>query len=220
LPLKVAGLKKFIFSLGMEEAMDLSGIAGAVSSAASVIVAIATLAYWLGRKFAAIDGRFAAMEKGVRSIREEVRREIEGVRGEIGSLRSGIYQFSEALLNTLGSKGYFSQTEVGALRGLAKALFPSTSSKYYTKEVAKKLMELLDKDPKDFTLADVDELNEIADTLYKEYFATNRKDLANYAELLRFYGMAIKVVYIYPKLVEASDTLWRAHKEKLERKEN
>lgn len=207
--------------------MDLSGIAGIISSAVSIIIAIATLAYWLGRKFeaingkfaaiderfAAIDERFAAIEEGIKNLREEMRR-------EIGGLRSGIYQFSEILLNMLGSKGVLSQTEVGVLRGLAKVLFPSSSSKYYTKEVAKKLMELLDKDPREFTLADVDELNEIADILYKEYFATNRKDLANYAEILRLYGMAIKAVYIYPKLVEASDIIWRSHKEKLERKED
>jgi hypothetical protein len=45
-------------------------------------------------KFAAINERFAAVEEGIKNLREEMRR-------EIGGLRSGIYQFSEVLLNTL-----------------------------------------------------------------------------------------------------------------------
>ena len=49
-------------------------------------------------------------------------------------------------------------------------------------------------------MADIDEMNKIADLIEKEGRASNREDLIDYSYKLRFYAMIAKVVYIYPKL--------------------
>jgi hypothetical protein len=62
------------------------------------------------------------------------------------------------------------------------------------------LKQLLDKDPNEYTMADIDEMNKIADLIEKEGRTSNREDLIDYSYKLRFYAMIAKVVYIYPKL--------------------
>ena len=44
-------------------------------------------------------------------------------------------------------------------------MIPTPKSKYYTEEVRKKLLELLDKDPHDYTIGDTEELENIADLI-------------------------------------------------------
>ena len=51
-------------------------------------------------------------------------------------------------------------------------------------------------------MADIKEMNQIADLIEMEGKETNRKDLIDYAWKLRFYAMIAKVVFIYPKLIK------------------
>jgi aspartate/glutamate racemase len=64
-------------------------------------------------------------------------------------------------------------------------LLPSAKSKYYTKEVYERLVKLLDKDVKEYTMEDVEAFNEIADLIEREGIERNDKRLIDYAYKLR-----------------------------------
>jgi hypothetical protein len=68
-----------------------------ISTLVPTLSAIASLAYWLGRKFAGVNGRFAILDE------------------RLGRLESAFVQFSDVLLTILGSKGMLTDTEVMAL---------------------------------------------------------------------------------------------------------
>lgn len=53
---------------------------------------------------------------------------------------------------------------------------PVAKTKYYTEEVRRRLIELLDKDIDAYTWEDVAELEKIANAIYKEYLETKRED--------------------------------------------
>jgi hypothetical protein len=73
------------------------------------------------------------------------------------------------------------------LRGVLRTLTPVARSRYYTEEVRRRLLELLDKDVESYTWDEVAELEKIAEAIYKEYEATGREDLLNYYPKLRMY---------------------------------
>ncbi|MEM1523634.1 MAG: hypothetical protein QXU69_11415, partial [Thermofilaceae archaeon] len=80
------------------------------------------------------------------------------------------------------------------------ASLPKSSSKYYTKEVEESLKALLDKDPKEYTLEDVKELERIANLMFEEYRVTRREDLLEYQARLRGAAQVIKIVFVEPKI--------------------
>lgn len=118
----------------------------------------------------------------------------------IERLENAFKQFSEVLITALESKGIFTSTEALTLRSMVKTLLPVPRTKYYTWEVYERLRQLLDKDPNEYTMADIEQLNDIADLIEKEGFEANRRDLIEYAWKLRYYAMVAKVVFVYPKL--------------------
>jgi hypothetical protein len=158
---------------------------------ASILVSVASLAYWLGRKFTLIDERF-----------EKVNERFEKFEREFSSFRDVFIQYNEILISLLEARGILSKGEVLALRGFLGSLRPQPASKYYTEEVAKRLDELLAKDPEELTLADLRELDRIADLIWNEGYESGRVDLREYAMKLKLYVMMVKVVFIYPKLRE------------------
>jgi hypothetical protein len=76
-------------------------------------------------------------------------------------------------------------------------LLPSAKSKYYTKEVYERLVKLLDKDVKEYTMEDVEAFNEIADLIERKGIERNDKRLIDYA---------YKVVIVYPKLRKLAES--------------
>ena len=158
-------------------------VAAIITVIVSVATSTASLAYWLGRKFAEVEVRFHSIE------------------GRLTRLENVFVQFSEVLITMLEMKNILTQTEAMTLRSLVKTILPIPRTKYYTWEVYERLKQLLDKDPNDYTMADIEEMNQIADLIEKEGTETNRKDLIDYAWKLRFYAMIAKVVFIYPKLI-------------------
>jgi hypothetical protein len=143
------------------------------------------MAYWLGKRLAEMDER-------LRRVDERVSR-----------LEKAFTQFSDLLALLLSGKGLLTQSELLLLRGVTRALLPSPSSKYYTREVYEKLKQLLEKNPEDYTMADVEELFKAAELVEKEGFESGREDLKDYAWRLRFYAMLVRAVYIYPKIARA-----------------
>lgn len=195
--------------------VDVATIIAVVVSIAS---STASLAYWLGGKFTEVESRFSHVDLRLNQIEDRFNRiesrinELEnringGVESRIGSIEARIErlenaftQFSEVLITALETKGIFTSTEALTLRGMVKALLPVPRTKYYTWEVYEKLKQLLDKDPNEYTMADIEQMNEIADLIEKEGFETKRRDLIEYAWKLRYYAMIAKVVFVYPKL--------------------
>ena len=165
-------------------------VAAIITVIVSVATSTASLAYWLGRKFAEIELRFNSIDNRLARLEERV-----------GRLENVFVQFSEVLITMLEMKNILTQTEAMTLRSLVKTILPIPRTKYYTWEVYERLKQLLDKDPNDYTMADIEEMNQIADLIEKEGTETNRKDLIDYAWKLRFYAMIAKVVFIYPKLI-------------------
>jgi hypothetical protein len=167
-----------------------------LSTLIPVLTAIASLAYWLGRKFAEINEEFKLIDRRFAEVDKRFKR-----------LESAFIQFADTLLTVLGSKGILTDTEVFALKSAVRSMIPTPKSKYYTEEVRKKLLELLDKDPHDYTIGDTEELENIADLIEKEGFETERRDLMRYAWMLRYYAMVVRAVYIYPKLSKCAGKL-------------
>jgi hypothetical protein len=58
---------------------------------------------------------------------------------------------------------------------------------------------MLSKDPDSFTMDNVEELIEIARLMEKEYMASGRRELLDYAVKLRIGALVIKVVLVEPK---------------------
>jgi hypothetical protein len=140
-----------------------------------VLINIASLAYWLGAKFVSTKEKFSAIDE-----------RFEGLRGEVAGLRDAFAQYNEVLLSVLETKGMLSRSEVLALKGVLSSLKPSPASKYYTEEVAKRLDELLAKDPKELTSSDLSELKRIADCIWREGYESNRGKLRGTAKSSSF----------------------------------
>ena len=126
------------------------------------------------------------------SARSELSSEIRSVKVEVADLKfrvasveRALQGFGETLVEFLAAKGVVSEPEKVALRGFLAAALPPARSKYYTEEVRRRLLELLEKD--DVTAEDVRELDRISDLIYKEYLETGREDLIKYYYKLRVY---------------------------------
>jgi hypothetical protein len=49
-------------------------------------------------------------------------------------------------------------------------------------------------------MSDIEELEDIAELIEEEGFEARRRDLTRYSWILRYYAMAVRAVYIYPRL--------------------
>jgi len=126
------------------------------------------------------------------SARSELSSEIRSLKVEVADLKfrvasveRALQGFGETLVEFLAAKGVMSEPEKVTLRGFLAAALPPARSKYYTEEVRRRLLELLEKD--DVTAEDVRELDQISDLIYKEYLETGREDLIKYYYKLRAY---------------------------------
>jgi hypothetical protein len=171
-------------------------IVNILATITSMSVAVATLGFWLGKKFTEIDYRFKLIDERFKAIEKEIR-----------TLRDAIIQYNELLLSILESRGAVTKSEVIVLRGYLESLKPSATSKYYTKEVEKKLDELLAKEPEQLTLADIQGLNRIGDLIWLEGYERNDEFLREYGMKLKVYATLVKVLFIYPKIAKFKEGL-------------
>jgi len=176
--------------------LTIDTIVNILATIASVSVAVAGLGFWLGKKFTEIDYRFKLVDERFSSIEKEIR-----------TLRDAIIQYNELLLSILESRGVVTRSEAAVLRGYLASLKPSASSKYYTKEVEKRLDELLAKEPEQLTLADVQELNKIGDLIWLEGYERDDEFLREYGMKLKIYATLVKVLFIYPKIAKLKEGL-------------
>ncbi|MEM2187685.1 MAG: hypothetical protein QXU62_08905 [Thermofilaceae archaeon] len=156
---------------------------------ASVISSAAALSYWLASKFERLESRLNRLED------------------VISRHESALLSYNELLLKILETKGVLTPVEGYALIHALKASLPKSSSKHYTRDVEERLKALLDKDPKEYTLEDVKELERIADLMFEEYRVTRRKDLLEYQARLRVAAQVIKIVFVEPKILKGEQAL-------------
>jgi hypothetical protein len=133
------------FSSGMEVEL-LIGFAGTI---AAIATSTATLAYWLGRKFARMETRVNLIAKSVKEITEAVRNQIEF--------------FAEFL----GFKKVLEARDVSFVKSEPLRLSAKPLTNPLTKEEAWRLRELIEKEK--LTLEEADELREIARKLVREH---------------------------------------------------
>jgi hypothetical protein len=183
--------------------LTIDTIVNILATVASVSVAVAGLGFWLGKKFTEIDYRFKLVDERFKAINER----FSSIEKEIRTLRDAIIQYNELLLSILESRGVVTRSEAAVLRGYLASLKPSASSKYYTKEVEKRLDELLAKEPEQLTLADVQELNKIGDLIWLEGYERDDEFLREYGMKLKIYATLVKVLFIYPKIAKLKEGL-------------
>ena len=116
---------------------------------------------------------------------ESVKVELADLKFRVASAERALQGFSETIIEFLAAKGVVSEPERVALRGFLAAMLPPVRSRYYTEEVRRRLLELLEKD--DVTVDDLRELDKISELIYKEYLETRREDLGKYYYKLRAY---------------------------------
>lgn len=193
----------------------LQGLIQGLPATAIILIVLIVMYYQLRSEISDMRGRLRdeindvgnQLRGEISSLRDQLGGEISSLRSELGSLRGEfrsfrgvMVEFNSALLELLEVKGLLSHTEVLALRVALRTMRPGSSSKYYTREVEEKLKNLLDKEPEDFTLEDVWELERISNILVKEAAVSGRDELADYAGKLLAYAILVKVKYVFPKL--------------------
>ncbi|AEA12501.1 paREP5ab [Thermoproteus uzoniensis 768-20] len=155
-------------------------VSSLIAQAPLVVIAIVVLYYTLDRKIESVR-----VELGGRIDRIEAR--VEELAKGLVQVREAFYGYQNALIDFLAAKGLITEPEAVLLRGTLRALVPLAKSKYYTEEVRRRLIELLDKDIKDYTWDDVAELERIAEAIDKEAWETGREDLFRYYPKLVMY---------------------------------
>jgi len=136
---------------------------------------------------ATVKARLDAVEKNVADLAKR-----QGVVEErLGRLESAFdlflrsyHAYNHALLEVLAGRGVIQRTDVAVLRGYLR-LAPGATSRYYTREVEKRLREILDKEVLDWP--EVIELERISHLIYKEWEATKRYDLLDYYIMLSIF---------------------------------
>jgi len=153
---------------------ELAALKSDVSALKSDVAALKSDLAGVSSRTATIEGNVSALKAGVDELRLRA-----------ASLEKSFYSFGETLIDFLAAKGIAAETEKIALHGLLKAAAPPARTKYYTEEVRRRLLELLDKE----RLEDweIDELDRISHLIREEYYATGREDLIDYYAKLRLY---------------------------------
>jgi hypothetical protein len=117
----------------------------------------------------------------------------------VGFLNSADERFSLETLEFLQLKALHFKAGKSQLAFLK----PFAESKYYTKEVEKRLDKLLAKDSEELTLADVQELNRIGDLMWLEGYERNDEFLREYG--IKLYTTLVKVLFIYLKIAKLKE---------------
>ncbi len=146
-------------------------LVGFASTIAAVATSVATLAYWLGRKFARMEERINLVAKSVRGIAEAARNQIEF--------------FAEFL----GFKRVLEARDISFVKSELLRLSAKPLTNPLTEEEARRLRELIEKEK--LTLEEAEELREIARKLVEEHGDTVPETwkLLIYASIMR--GLAL-----------------------------
>lgn len=140
--------------MGLEWAISL------LSTIATIVGSIATLAYWLGRRLAKVEFRLKEVEGRIGELEGRLGRRVE-------RLGEAFIGYQEFLVEYLSAEGVIKRAAVEMLRNEARRLIGLASANPFTREELKRLKELLDKD--ELALEEALELRELARKAVREY---------------------------------------------------
>ena len=156
-------------------------IVGFISIGVTIVASIASLAYWLGKKFAEIDARFKQIDARFRQIDlrfKEIDLRFKEVRGEFSVSIARVIELIRALhinlIDFMSMKGLFTREEREYLIREVRRIIQAYSVRFnpLKPEEAKFILEVMkeieEKDPKEIDLSKLDRILEIADRWFKE----------------------------------------------------
>ncbi|MEM1637288.1 MAG: hypothetical protein QW247_06195 [Pyrobaculum sp.] len=145
-------------------------VVGVVGVLVTVVTSIATLAYWMGKKF-------QRLESEVKTVKEELR-------DKTNSLLLGFQSYQEFFIELLASEGMLRAERVQLAKNELLRIIKIVRANPLTKEEVERLEELLRKD--ELTLEEALELREIARKVVREY--------GNYVEAWKLHAYASLMV--------------------------
>ena len=139
---------------------------------------------------------YFTLKREIEKVRADLRSELGGemrslkvevadLKFRVASLERARQGFGETLIEFLAAKEVVCKPKRVALRGSLAAMLLPSRCKYYTEEVRRRLLEVLERD--EVTVDDLRELDRISDLIYKEYLETGREELIKYYYKLRTY---------------------------------
>ncbi len=146
----------------------------------SFAVSVASLAYWLGKRFEEINGRFEKMESSFNSrFREmessfnsrfrEMEFSINSLRDGMNSLKTAMTSINSMLIDFLGVKEIISEGETKFLISEVKRIVSSTVLvNPFTEEDLKFIREVTKKEPKEFSMEEAEKLIEMGKKVWYE----------------------------------------------------
>jgi len=149
-----------------------------LTSIASIIISISSLAYWLGKKFGEIDSRFREIDrrfieidKRFVELEERLNRRIDEVGLMVRRLGDAFIGYQEFFVRYLVSEGVLKSSAADMVLTEARNLVKLAVGNPFTKEEWKRLKELLDKSEKEksLPLEEAYELLNLARKAVREY---------------------------------------------------
>ncbi len=149
----------------------LEYVLGFIGTIATIVISIATLAYWLGKKFAEIEERFRLIDERFREIDRrfsELERKLDT---KIARLADAFTSYQEFFVEFLVHEGVIKRSARDMVVNEAKRLMRlAISVNPLTREEWEKLRIYLEKSERDeLTLEEADEFLELARKVVREY---------------------------------------------------
>lgn len=192
--------------------MQTETLVSLVSIIVTIIGSTASIAYWLGKKFAEIDKKFdeinkkfgeidkkfneidkkfSEIDKRFAEINEEfskVHEEIKAIDRKVESITKATRDQLEFFSEFLGFRGIFTDKDVAFVKSELQRL-SARAVNPLTKEELKRIRELIEKD--ELTFEEADELRELARKFVDEYWhIPGAHKLLIYASIMR--GIAMR----------------------------
>ncbi len=141
----------------------------------TIIISIATLAYWLGRRFTALEGEIKDVETRlggeiknlenklggeIKDVETRLGGEIKRLRGVIRRLGAAFVGYQEFFIEFLVGEGVLAKERGDMVKGEVRRVLEIAFTNPISKEEWRRIKELLDKD--ELTLEEALELRELA----------------------------------------------------------
>jgi hypothetical protein len=143
---------------------------------ASVSVAVATLGFWLGKKFTEIDYRFKLIDERFKAIDERFKEidkrfaELEKrINRRIERLSLAFTSYQEFFIEFLSREGVIRADARDLLVREARRVAKLSVANPLTKEEWEKILKYIEKNPEEFTLEEAEEFLELARKVVMEY---------------------------------------------------
>jgi hypothetical protein len=147
-----------------------------IATIASVSVAVATLGFWLGKKFTEIDYRFKLIDERFKAVDERFKEIDKGfaelekrISRRIERLSLAFTSYQEFFIEFLSREGVIRGDARDLLVREARRVAKLSVANPLTKEEWEKILKYIEKNPEEFTLEEAEEFLELARKVVMEY---------------------------------------------------